>query len=220
MKKTMMTCSAFLLSAVMLSGCSMWDGSDMNGTANATNETQPNTTTPSSTEDSMDNLMYYLNQQGITMENLEPINQMDFAAHEGKSFSYNGSTAYLYRLKSDDANMKALLDSAKKNGTVKVNVDGSEQMYNASVNGDYLFVYDPTSQMGEFIQALGKYVPGATTTTPNSGGTKTTPNTGDTVDKGTNPKDQGTTTTDDEKNADTSDKAVDPSNPETVPTQD
>lgn len=203
MKMKRITWCATLSCVFLMSGCSMWDDS-ANSTANQTTETAPNTTTPSKMEDSMDNMMNYLNEQGIRVDDMEPIDQMDFAAYEGKSFTYNGSTAYLYRLKSDDENMRALLDSAKENGTVKVSMDGNEQMYNASVNGDYLFVYDPETQMGDFIKALGNYVPGASTTTPNTGGSTTTPN--PESEKGKDPlpnneDDKSTTTTDDNNNA-------------------
>lgn len=174
MKNKLKTMSIAACAMVLLSGCSMW-GSDEkdtanNGTANSTKETTPNNERSLANEDSIQNMMNYMQQNGIQISDMTPIDQMDFAAHEGQSFSYNGNTAYLYRLKSNDETMKALLEDAKKNGTVKVNMDGKEQVYNASVNGDYLFVYDPAANMGDFINAMGNYVPGATTTTPNIGG--------------------------------------------------
>lgn len=174
MKNKLKTISIAACAMVLLSGCNMWGNDEKdtskNGTANATKETTPNSERSTASEDSIQNMMNYMKEKGITISDMNPIDTMDFAAHEGQSFSYNGNTAYLYRLKSDDANMKALLEDAKKNGTVKVNMDGKEQMYNASVNGDYLFVYDPAANMGDLITAMGSYVPGATTTTPNIGG--------------------------------------------------
>lgn len=204
MKNKIKTISIAACTMVLLSGCSMW-GSDekdtsKNGTANATKETTPNSERSTASEDSIQNMMNYMKEKGITISDMSPIDTMDFAAHEGQSFSYNGNTAYLYRLKSDDANMKALLEDAKKNGTVKVNMDGKEQMYNASVNGDYLFVYDPAANMGDLINAMGNYVPGATTTTPNIGGNsedKTdanpSPEQKDAVDKTMNTNEQNNT---------------------------
>lgn len=176
MKNKVKTMSIAICAMILLSGCSMWgsDESDTanNGTANSTKETTPNNERSTINEDSIQNMMNYMQGKGIEIRNMAPIDQMDFAAHEGQSFSYNGNTGYLYRLKSDDANMKALLDDAKKNGSIKVNMDGKEQLYNASVNGDYLFVYDPAANMGDFISAMNNYVPGATTTTPNIGSNK------------------------------------------------
>lgn len=192
----MKTISFVLASLLLLSGCSMWNneesgmgngnessgsGDPSNGTANASNGTgsagnegMPKDGANVNNEDSISNMMNYLNGQGVEVSNMEPIDTMDFAAHEGSSFTYNGTTAYLYRLKSDDENMKALLEQAKKNGTVKVNMDGTEQNYSASVNGNYLFVYKKDSNMNDLVSALGNYVPGATTTTPNTGGDHTT----------------------------------------------
>lgn len=182
-----------------------------NGTANSTKETTPNNERSLANEDSIQNMMNYMQQNGIQISDMTPIDQMDFAAHEGQSFSYNGNTAYLYRLKSNDETMKALLEDAKKNGTVKVNMDGKEQVYNASVNGDYLFVYDPAANMGDFINAMGNYVPGATTTTPNIGGNsedKTDANPSpEQKDGNTNAADK-TTNTNEQTNPDTDPQSV------------
>lgn len=171
-----LACAAVLT----LTGCSMGndDQKKANGTANKTTTNPPENNGSTVNEDSMDNMMTYLNGQGITVNDMKPIDQMDFAAHEGRSFAYNGNTGYLYRLKSNDESMKALLDSAKNNGSVKVNIDGKEQEYSASVNGDYLFVYQKDADMHDLVTAIGNYMPGTTTTTPNTGGDKTTPTSG------------------------------------------
>lgn len=180
---------------VTLTGCSMGndDQKKANGTANKTTTNPPENNGSTVNEDSMDNMMTYLNGQGITVNDMKPIDQMDFAAHEGRSFAYNGNTGYLYRLKSNDESMKALLDSAKNSGSVKVNIDGKEQEYSASVNGDYLFVYQKDADMHDLVTAIGNYMPGATTTTPNTGGEKTTPTSG---------KVEGDAPTDDTNNVD------------------
>lgn len=185
-----------LSALLLLSGCSMWSGDDnaAQGTANATDTKQPENNRNVTSEDSIDNMMNYLKQQGVEISDMAPIDKMDFAAHEGKSFTYQGNTAYLYRLKSDDVNMKALLDEAKQKGNIKVNHNGKEELYNASVNGDYLFVYEKDADMGSFINAMGSYVPGATTTTPNNGGAPTQiPNTASGSETNTENKDSGQT---------------------------
>lgn len=158
---------------VMLCGCGMMnDNNKTNGTANASNTNPPQTSRSNdmgdkvkqgvdNVEDSIDNMMSYLTGKGLQMDDVTPIEQMDFAAHEGRSFTINGSTGYLYRLKSDDENMKKLLQSAKEKGTVKVNINGEEQEYNASVNGDYLFVYKKDADMNQFNSLMKDYIPGA-----------------------------------------------------------
>lgn len=181
--KKMMKLAAFACAGIlMLTGCSMNNEENdkaNNGTANESTTNSPQKGDTSANADSIDHMMNYLNGQGIRVSDMKPIEKMDFAAHEGTMFTYNGNTGYLYRLKSDDESMKALLDNAKKNGTAKVNIDGSEQEYSATVNGDYLFVYNKDADMNDFVTAMGSYVPGATTTTPNVGGTtKTTPTNG------------------------------------------
>lgn len=157
--------------ALMACGCSMGDDSETdNGTANQSTEQTPTKTTTSASEDSIDYMMTYLKEKGIEISDMKNIENMDFAAHEGRSFMYNGSMAYLYRLNSSDTNMKALLDQAAKEGKVKVSMDGSEMEYTANVNGDYLLVYQDATNMGDMMNAFPGYVPGATTTTPNNGG--------------------------------------------------
>lgn len=197
-----LACAAVLT----LTGCSMGndDQKKANGTANKTTTNPPENNGSTVNEDSMDNMMTYLNGQGITVNDMKPIDQMDFAAHEGRSFAYNGNTGYLYRLKSNDESMKALLDSAKNSGKVKVSINGKEQEYSASVNGDYLFVYQKDADMSDLVTAIGNYMPGATTTTPNTGGEKTTPTSG---------------TTDDETDKDTSKEAESTNNEEQPQTE-
>lgn len=191
----MMKIAAFACAGVlMLSGCSTNnDEADQskNGNANAT-ETTPPQNNSAATNDSMDAMMNYLNGAGISVSDRKSIDAMDFAAYEGASFTYNGNTGYLYRLKSNDESMKALLDSAKKTGTAKVSIDGKEQEYSASVNGDYLFLYTKDADMQDFVTAMGNYVPGATTTTPNQGGSNTTAPTNGTQSP-TNPQNSGGT---------------------------
>ncbi len=146
----------------MISGCSMGKDEDTNTPNPQSKANQTETNPPqnqSSASDTMDRMIAYLNEQGVTMDQMRSLDQMDFAAHEGRSFTYQGNTGYLYRLKSEDESMKALLESAQKNGTVKVNHDGQEQNYNAAVNGDYLFVYDPNVDMNDFISIFTGYMP-------------------------------------------------------------
>lgn len=161
--KTLQRLAVLSMAALfLLGGCSMGKDEDTNTPNNLSkaNETKTNQPQNQNTgSDTMDRMIAYLNQQGVTMDQMKSLDQMDFAAHEGRSFSYQGNTGYLYRLKSEDESMKALLESAQKNGTVKVNRDGQEQNYNAAVNGDYLFVYDPNVDMKGFIDIFSGYMP-------------------------------------------------------------
>jgi len=157
MKLTALVCASLFV----FCGCSMMKNDDDTNAQGKANQTETNPPQKSSdyANDTMDNLVSYLKEKGVELEDMSDLDQMDFAAHEGKSFSYQGNTGYLYRLKSDDKSMKALLSSAEKNGTVKVNIDGKEQEYKASVNGDYLFVYPQNVNMGNVVTAFGTYEP-------------------------------------------------------------
>jgi len=104
-KKAASLSLAFLL---VLGGCSMGKKDDSNnGNANATDTKQPQSNTANSAGETMDRMISYLQDQGMELQDMTDIDQMDFAAHEGKSFSYRGSAMYLYRLKSDDQSMQA-----------------------------------------------------------------------------------------------------------------
>lgn len=149
---------SFVLMLMMMSGC----GSDKkdnnaNSDANKTDTNQPQNNVGENVSETMDNMVSYLKEKGIELADMADIDQMDFAAHEGKSFTYQGNSIYLYRLKSDDESMKALLDSAKKTGKVKVNIKGEEKNYQAAVNGDYLLVFENGDTIKDFIKIFATY---------------------------------------------------------------
>ncbi len=147
---------------LIISGCSQNDSSDkkMESNANATDTNPPKNDAANTVNDTMDNMMSYLKDQGITIDDMKDLTDMDFAAHEGRSFSYQGNTAYLYRLKENDESMKALLDSAKNTGTVKVNINGESKDYAASVNDNYLLIYQKEAKMDDFIKLFDTYQAG------------------------------------------------------------
>ncbi len=106
-KKAASLSLAFLL---VLGGCSMGKKDDGNNSnVNATDTKQPQSNTANTGSETMDRMISYLQEQGMELQDMSDIDQMDFAAHEGKSFSYRGNAMYLYRLKSDDQSMQALL---------------------------------------------------------------------------------------------------------------
>ncbi len=163
MKQIQKHAALVLAALLVLTGCSMGNDendqhANMQGKANQSETNPPQNNNMEN--DTMDQMISYLNDSGVTLNQMQTLDQMDFAAHEGRSFSYQGNSGYLYRLKSNDASMRALLDSAAQNGTVKVNMDGSEKDYKAAVNGDYLFVYDQSADMQDLIKIFTAYTPG------------------------------------------------------------
>lgn len=161
---------SFVLLLLVMSGCGSDKKNDStNNDANATDTKQPQNSVTENASETMDRMVSYFKEKGMELADMADIDQMDFAAHEGKRFSYKGSPMYLYRLKSNDESMKALLDSAKNTGMVKVNIEGKEQQYKASVNGDYLLVYENGDTIQDFIEAFGTYSPN-TPAAPNTEG--------------------------------------------------
>ncbi len=153
-----MACALMLI----ISGCSKNDDGDkkMESNANATDTKKPQNDAANTVNETMDNMMTYFKDQGLTLDDMKDLTDMDFAAHEGRSFSYQGNTAYLYRLKENDESMKALLDSAKNTGTVKVNINGEKKDYAASVNGNYLLVYLKDAKMDDLLKQFDSYKAG------------------------------------------------------------
>lgn len=176
--KTSMKIMSAVLCGVLLCGCSMNEDSS-DGTTNQSNTEKP---TPPVDEGNtnMDDMMTYLKDNGIEYSDMASIDQMDFAAHEGRSFMTNGATAYMYRLDSNDASMSELLKQATESGTITTNQNGEQKQYNASVNGNYLLVYDTTTDMTNFTKAFAAYKPNTTVQDPNTMGAHdgTAPNPG------------------------------------------
>lgn len=153
MKKTFKMMAALLALSGLLTACSMNDDADQakNDVENQSDEMKDDV------EDSIDNVMTYFKDQGVMLEQDTKIDKMDFAAYEGRTFGYNGSTAYLYRVKSKDEGMQKVMKQAKDSGKVKVSIDNKEQEYAAKVNGNYLLLYDMNADMGDVVTAFPKY---------------------------------------------------------------
>ena len=75
----------------------------------------------------------------------------------------------MYRVKSDDDNMKKVLKEAKDNGKVKVSINNKEQEYGAKVNGDFLFLYDTNADWNDVVTAFPNYTYAGTGTTGTNG---------------------------------------------------
>lgn len=174
MKTTMKRIACLFLIAGLVSGCSMNKDkkTDEMGTANKSADKAKDDAkkTVDGTKDAMDamddnidNMMTYFKDQGVAYEDMKTIDNMDFAAHEGRSFMNNGQMTYLYRVKSDDENMKKVIKEANDNGKVKVKIDNKEQEYGAKVNGDYLLLYNMDADMGDMMNVFPSYQPGSST---------------------------------------------------------
>lgn len=157
--KLVVGCASALL---LLAGCSMFeDGKkDVKDAAEKVEKSDP----VKDTEKTIDNMMDWLKEKGVEVNDMEVIDQMDFAAHEGRSFTYNGHSAYMYRINTSDEKMKQFMKDAEKNKKVKVKENGEEKEYSAAVNGDYLFIYNSDDDMGDFLKNFPNYNQGMTNT--------------------------------------------------------
>lgn len=171
MKTTMKRFACLFLIAGVVSGCSMNKDkeTDEMGTANkSTDKVEDNTKktvddAKNSMDDSIDNMMSYFKEQGVVYEDMKSIDNMDFAAHEGRSFMNNGQMTYVYRVKSDDEDMKKVMKEAKDNGKVRVKIDNKEQEYGANVNGDYLMLYNMDVDATDLTHTFQNYQTGSMT---------------------------------------------------------
>lgn len=182
MKTSIKLISALMCGIVFMSGCSMNDEKDpTDGEANKSTENAKKSA-EKTVDDSIDNVMDFFETQQVKVENMQPIENMDFAAYEGRTFMVDGENAYLYRVKMDDENMKKVMKEAEEKGKVKVSIDNKEMEYAASVNNGYLLLYEPSASHAATLKStFSKYTSaglGATnpsTLNPNEG--KNTQNT-------------------------------------------
>lgn len=163
MKKSIKAFLCLSMMAGVLAGCSSKDTGKANNNENKSTQNVEERTkktaenTKKDVDDSIDNVMNYFKENGIAYENMQAINDMEFAAYEGRSFMMNGNNVYLYRVNSDDENMKKVLQEAKEKGKVKVRIDNKEQEYTAQVNGSYLMLYDTKGNHADLQKLFPKY---------------------------------------------------------------
>lgn len=169
MKNMISKAACLVVIAGLIGGCSI---NDKNRDKNLNKVKDAADKTKNDVNDSIDNVMDYFKKEGVKFEHSKKLENIEFAASEGRSFDMNGKTAYLYHVKSDDENMQKILKEAKDKGSVKVNIDNKEQMYGAKVNGDYLLLYDTQANMNDMLNTFPNYRGDATNKTSNN---KTTP---------------------------------------------
>lgn len=176
MEKTVKALLAAFLFTGLLQGCSM-NKNETTGKENQSDTNNVANDVKDDVEDSIDNVMNFFNDKKVELENMQPIENMEFAAYEGKSFEVNGKTAYLYRVKSNDEKMKKVLKEAKDKGKVRVNIKNKEMEYNAKVNGNFLLLYDPNADMNDVLTTFEGYTRNVTPNDTNGRNAKDTTNT-------------------------------------------
>lgn len=148
---------SFTCVLTLLSGCSMFDSSEDKAKDMAKDGKETTDKVKDDGEDTIDNMMDWMKGKGVSYTDMEKIDQMDFAAHEGRSFMYEGNMVYLYRINNEDEKMQQLMKDAKDKKSVKVNVDGEEKEYGAMVNGDYLLIHEKGLEMNHLSETFPSY---------------------------------------------------------------
>lgn len=157
MKKTIKLFVAVVCTLSLMTGCGNSDSKDTtDGEVNKSVENAKDTA-EKTMDDSIDNVMTFFNDQKVKVENVKPIDKMEFAAYEGRTFTVDGNDVYLYRVKMEDENMKKVMNEAKEKGKVKVSIDNKETEYNASVNNGYLMLFNQNMDNASIKNSFDQY---------------------------------------------------------------
>ena len=134
----------FILSSMLvftLSGCSWFDRKDSSANNNNTtnnasendaskndaNKNNASNNDADKTAKTIQDMMNSFESSGVTFGNVTPIDNMDFAAHEGRMFDVNGERVYIYRMNLEDAQMNELMQKAMADKRVTVNRNGVDE---------------------------------------------------------------------------------------------
>lgn len=93
-------------------------------------------------EDSIDNVMRHFESNEVNYENEEMLDNFDFAAKEGRRFKYQNKDVYMYRIDTSDSKVKDLIQNVNDTNRIQASMNNKTMDYGASVNGNYLMVYD------------------------------------------------------------------------------
>lgn len=114
-------------------------------------------------EKTLDDMMQYLRDQGIAVEDEQTLDAIEFAAYDGRSFSVDGTQMYLYRIDTNDETMQKVIAQLKQAGSVKVEKDGETLSYSGTLFEDYLLLHDPGADVHVFVETMNHYSGGGVT---------------------------------------------------------
>lgn len=105
----------------------------------------------------LDDLMAHFKKANINFDNLNDLDNISFNAKAGKSFTIDGSNAYLYELDLNDSKMQDLVKQVNENGRVEVMMNDQKQYYSAILNGNFLFLYEPSADAQQIGDVFKKF---------------------------------------------------------------
>ena len=135
--------------SMLLSGCS-WFGQ------NEVTQEDLSANQPVKTSE-MKDMFSYFDQQGLEYDNAKDMEVVDINAHEGKAFEYQGNPVYLYRMNMQDEKISSWMKEIKNSGKVTINQNGTDESYDALINGEYLMVTKQGTDLNKLSEAFKKY---------------------------------------------------------------
>lgn len=108
-------------------------------------------------EKTLDDMMEYLEGQGVELTHAAKLDSIEFAAYDGRCFEVDGNMVYLYRIDTEDEQMKQMMSQLKKTGRVQVQKDGQTMEYNGVCKDDYLLLYDTNTQIANLPDIMDRY---------------------------------------------------------------
>lgn len=105
----------------------------------------------------LDDLMEHFKKANINFNNLNDLDNISFNARAGKSFTINDSNAYFYELDLNDSKMQDLVNQVNTSGQVEVMMNDKKQKYNAILNGNFLFLYDPKADAQQIADVFQNF---------------------------------------------------------------
>ena len=134
--------------SVLLSGC---------GWFNQDEPVQENPPANEAKTNEMKDLFTYFDEQGLEYANSKDMEVVDINAHEGKAFEYQGNPVYLYRMNMQDEKIFGWMDEIKNTGKVTINQNGTDESYDALINGEYLMVTKQGTDLNKLSEVFKKY---------------------------------------------------------------
>lgn len=111
-------------------------------------------------EKTVDDMMAHLREMQKDIQQEEVIEDIPFAAYDGRSFQVEGNTMYLYRINAQDADMKRVIEQLQQDNMVNVERNGQKMQYSGALYEDYLLLYEPGVNADSLIEGMNSFAAG------------------------------------------------------------
>ena len=111
-------------------------------------------------EKTVDDMMAHLREMQKDIQQEEVIEDIPFAAYDGRSFQVEGNTMYLYRINAQDGDMKRVTEQLQQDNMVNVERNGQKMQYSGALYEDYLLLYEPGVNADSLIEGMNSFAAG------------------------------------------------------------